>query len=75
MAANLSFDHSADVSVSETMHRAVGGLLSAQDLAEGSDTVFLEKAVALTLKLLHAFKHSSEPCCLSSSYNYTMKQA
>ena len=55
MAKSLSFDVKATVSVSSTVNKAIGGLLSAQDLSDGHDKVFLERAAQLLLKMLQAF--------------------
>lgn len=59
VANNMSIDHSATINLSSTIRKAVGGLLSAQDLASGDGMTFLCKAIQIISRLLEGFRHGS----------------
>ena len=74
VADSLNFDASVTVPASSSVSKAIGGLLSAQDFSNGHDTIFLEKAAQLMLKLLQAFNKGGQsspsicnPTCLSGN--------
>lgn len=58
MAAKLTFDRPASISLFETVIRLSGGLISAYDLS--GDALFLDKATDLASRLAPAFLVSPE---------------